>query len=138
MDYARCTVPTKDSKIVVQENKSRFEVINKNKIEVKKVEVDGCLINDHREKCDWIISIASLNKAFFIELKGCDIDKAISQLKSTLNHTKGEYESFERQCFAVTTRIPKHGASMRKKSIDFFKKTKTTLCVKNLNSKVNI
>lgn len=138
MDYARCTVPTTDSKVVVQENRSKFEVVNCNRVEVRKVEVDGCLINDHREKCDWIISIDSINKALFIELKGCDVDKAISQLKSTLEHTKAKYQSFDRECFAVTTRVPKHGASVRKKSLDFFKQTKTTLSIKNLKSQVVI
>jgi hypothetical protein len=138
MDYASCTVPTNDSRVVVQEKKSKFEVLNSNRIEIKKVQVDGCLINDHREKCDWIISIDSLNKVLFIELKGCDVDKAISQLKSTLEHTKSKYQTFERECFAVTTRIPKGGSSVRKKSLDFFKHTKTTLSIKNNRSQVVI
>ncbi len=138
MDYAKCTFPTTDSRIVVQENRSKFEVLNRNRIEVKKVEVDGCLINDGREKCDWIIAVDSINKAFFIELKGCDVDKAISQLKSTLEHTKSKYQTFDRSCFAVTTRVPKHGASMRKKSLEFFRQTKTTLSIKNLKSQVAI
>ncbi|MFG0834737.1 hypothetical protein ACF8OI_14590 [Aeromonas bivalvium] len=138
MDYARCTMPTTDAKIVVQENKSKFTVINKERIAINKVEVDGCLINDHREKCDWIISIDSLKKAFFIELKGCDIDKAISQLKATLDHTKDKYGDFDRTCFAVTTRIPKHGSSIQKKKIDFFRKTKVVLSVKNIQSDIQI
>jgi hypothetical protein len=136
MDYVSCTALTKDSRVVVQERRSKFEVINKGRISINKVEVDGCLITDHREKCDWIISVDSLNLALFIELKGCDIDKAISQLKSTLNHTREKYGNYKRECFAVTTRIPKHGSSVRKKSLDFFKETKTTLTIKNLRSEV--
>jgi len=138
MDYDKCTIPSKDSRIVVQENRSKFEVINTNRIKINKVEVDGCLISDHREKCDWIISIESLSRALFIELKGCDVDKAISQLKSTLIHTNSEYKDYHRECFAVTTRIPKHGTSVRRKSLDFFKATKTTLSIKNLRSQITV
>lgn len=138
MDYKKCTIPTTDSKIVVQEKRSKFEVINRNRIELKKVEVDGCLITDNKEKCDWIISIDSMNKALFIELKGCDVDKAISQLKSTLEHTKDKYKNYERECYAVTTRVPKHGATVRKKSLDFFNQTKATLSIKNLKSQITI
>ncbi len=138
MDYTRCTIPTTDSRVVVQENKSKFEVLNKNRISINKVEVDGCLISDHREKCDWIISIDSLNRALFIELKGCDIDKAISQLKSTLNHTRTKYQDYKKECFAVTTRIPKHGSSMQKKKLEFFRQTQVTLSVKNVKSELAV
>lgn len=136
MDYALCTIPTTDSRVVVQENRSKFEVVNKDRLSVNKVEVDGCLIGDHLEKCDWIISIDSLNRAFFIELKGCDIDKAISQLKSTLIHTRSKYQNYDRECFAVTSRIPKHGSSMQKRKMDFFRQTNVTLSVKNIKSEL--
>ncbi|URQ99428.1 hypothetical protein LOC50_03700 [Pseudoalteromonas sp. SCSIO 43095] len=137
MDYDLCSTETTDSKVVVQENRSRFEVNNRRRESLKKVQVDGCLINDHREKCDWIIEVNNLNKrALFIELKGCDVDKAISQLKSTLVHTRNKYKDYSKECFAVTTRIPKHGASTRKKCIDFHKETKATLSIKNLNTSI--
>lgn len=139
MDYAKCTTPTKDSIVVVQENKSRFEVLNPKRLEVSKIEVDGCLISDHREKCDWIISIDKpKNRVLFIELKGCDIDKAISQLTATLGHTREKYKGYVKECYAVTTRIPKHGSSVRKKCIDFHKKTKTTLHIKNIKTSVAV
>jgi hypothetical protein len=138
MDYDLCSTETTDSRVVVQENRSRFEVTNSRRESLKKVQVDGCLISDHSEKCDWIIEINNQsNRALFIELKGCDVDKAISQLKSTLVHTQEKYANYAKECFAVTTRIPKHGASTRKKCIDFYKQTNVTLSIKNLNSSVS-
>lgn len=139
MDFDRCTTVTKGKCVVVQEKKSRFELINKKGLEVKKVQVDGCLIRDHREKCDWIISLeAPTKRAMFIELKGKDIDKAISQLKATLSHTKSKYDQYQRECYAVTTRIPKHGTTTRRKCMDFHKATKTTLSIKNLRITVEV
>lgn len=140
MDYAKHTTTVKDPIVVVQENRSKFELINKNRINVDKVQVDGGLIScSNTEKCDWILSYKSQSDtALFIELKGCDIDKAISQLVSTLGHTKDKYQSHIKKCFAVTTRIPKHGSTMRKKALDFHNKTKTILVVKNLHIKHEI
>lgn len=139
MNYDGCTTPVNDPMIVVQENKSRFEVKNPKRNGFYKVEVDGCLISDHRERCDWIIYTEEpVQKVLYIELKGCGIDKAISQLMSTLEHTSTKYEDFEKSCFAVTTRIPKHGASIRKKCLDFHRKTSATLSVKNINASITL
>jgi hypothetical protein len=137
MDYDLCSTETTDSRVVVQENRSRFEVQNSGRESLKKVQVDGCLIDDHIEKCDWIIEVNNQSqRALFIELKGCDVDKAISQLKSTLVHTQIRYANYAKECFAVTTRIPKHGASIRKKCLDFHRQTKVTLSIKNLNTTI--
>ena len=136
MDYDLCSTHSTDSKIVVQENRSRFEVVNNNRYQIKKVVVDGCLISDHREKCDFIIEIkgeGNKKRALFIELKGCNILKAISQLKSTLIHTQEKYINFSKECFAVTTRFPKSDTSSRKMCIDFHKSTNVSLSIRNLN-----
>lgn len=138
MDYAKCSVESTNSKIVVKENKSRFEVDNPNRLSVSKVQVDGCLIADNLEKCDWIISISSENKrALYIELKGCDIDKALKQLKSTLEHTQSNYQDYKKECYVVTTRIPKFGPKISKKQRDFYDSTGCTLSVKNINNSVS-
>lgn len=133
MDYANCSLKVKDPKIVIAENKSRFELSNPGRLEVFKIQVDGCLLPQNLEKCDWMFATEKPHKkAYYIELKGCDLDKAISQLKSTLNHTKEKFSDFDRECFAVTTRIPKHGASVRKKCLEFHKTTGARLSVKNI------
>jgi hypothetical protein len=138
MDYDLCSTEITSSRLVVQENRSRFEVTNSRRESLKKIQVDGCLINDHREKCDWIIEINNQSqRVLFIELKGCNVDKAISQLKSTLVHTRERYVDYAKECFAVTTRIPKHGASTRKKCLDFHKNTKVTLSIRNLNTTIS-
>lgn len=133
MNYHKCSVSTKNSRIVLKEKRSRFELVNAKKSEVEKVQVDGCLITDERPRCDWVLVSRIENKVLFIELKGCEIDRAVEQLMSTLEYTKDRYENFERQCFAVTTRIPRHGASIQRRCIEFYKKTSVTLRVKNLN-----
>ena len=63
MDYNKCTTSINDRLIVVKEHRREFRIDNnKNRI-IKKVVVDGCLMKDFHEKCDFIFSIESINKA---------------------------------------------------------------------------
>jgi len=138
MDFQKCSLETSDAVIVVCENRSKFQVQNPDKRVLSKVKVDGCLIADGRERCDWIVACNDIGKAMFIELKGCNLDKAISQLESTLRHTNEVYLKHKKECYAVTTRVPKHGSSIRRRCIDFYSKNSATLSVKNVLTTVNI
>lgn len=139
MDYKKCSINCNDRKIVVSENKSRFEIVNESQRELKKIKVDGCLIGPEHEKCDWIISCETPRKlALYVELKGCNIDKAISQLKSTLKLTAQNFNGFERQCFAVTSRIPKQSTTITKKKMDFYRSSGVILNIKNVNNVVRL
>ncbi|AFC58274.1 hypothetical protein [Vibrio cholerae] len=133
MDFNVHTTVSKDPIIVLKEKKSKFELLNENRINVSKVKVDGGIINCAlKKRCDWILSYNKTNDyALFIELKGCDLDEAIKQLKATLDYTQDVYRNHVRQCFAVTTSVPKFGTSAQRKSRDFYHKTRSTLTIKN-------
>ncbi|WP_156357118.1 MULTISPECIES: hypothetical protein [Pseudomonas] len=139
MNYTACTLKTTNPIIVLQENKSRLEIRNAHRIELSQIMVDGCLIDKKLEKCDWLITYDTPRKtAIYIELKGCDLDKAISQLKSTLTHTTPHLNQYKKECYAVTTRVPKHGATIRKRCLEFHKSTGATLSVKNTPQSIEI
>lgn len=139
MDFEKCSQKTKGARVVVQENRSKFEVLNPGGIEMTKVQVDGCLITDHRERCDWVLSLEKpIKKAMFVELKGKDVLKAISQLKSTLGLTQSKYHNYQRECYVVTTRVPKDGSEIRRRRIDLKKKMNSTLSIKNVKATVSI
>jgi hypothetical protein len=139
MNYAACTLKTSDPIIVLSENRSRIEIRNQKRLEVQKIQVDGCLIAHALEKCDWLLTYdLPVKTAIYVELKGCDLDKAISQLKSTIAHTNGHLQHYRKECYAVTTRVPKHGATTRKRSIDFHRDTGATLLIKNSPQSISI
>lgn len=139
MDYKKCSTHTNKKIIVLEENRSRFQLNNKNCIPAKIIQVDGCLIDSDHEKCDWIVTHDQPEKtAIYIELKGCNLDKAISQLKSTLKLTTQEFRDHTKRCYAVTTRVPKQQTSVRIKCIQFQKETKAILSVKNQNCAVDL
>jgi hypothetical protein len=139
MNYEKCTIELTTSCVVVKENKSKMELKNPQRKPLKKIQVDGCLIDDERERCDWIITCDDPElKAIYIELKGCNINKAISQLQSTIAHTKEKYSNHNKECYAITTRFPKHDSTTRQYTIEMMKQYNAKLFIKNLLISVNI
>jgi len=76
---------SKNKIIAVSENTRRFEIRNDKSKFVNKVRVDGCLIDDNRECCDYLFEIdKSISLVIYVELKGSDIQKAYNQLIATI------------------------------------------------------
>ncbi len=138
MDYGRCTTNTKDSIIVVKENRSSFCLKNNNKVRVEKVEVDGCLINEGQEKCDWLFALPGMKKVLFVELKGSDITKAGRQIEATIQATSRKYIKFKLDCYIATTRVPRYDSQVQKLKIYFNKKYNAGFYVKNGRFEVSI
>lgn len=139
MDFKKCTTPTVAPVIVVEENHSKLTVRNSGKRPLNKIKVDGCLISQEHEKCDWLVATTDQPlRALYIELKGCDVKKAISQLKSTVRLTEASFQQHRKECYAVTTRVPKHGTDIRKLAMDFYRDTNATLSVKNVQCSIDV
>lgn len=139
MDYESCTKVRSDKHINVAENKVKFALKNINKKKINVTEVDGCLLGMEEEKCDYLFSIPEPDlKAFYVELKGCRLDKAISQLENTLLKTRQKFQKYKKLCVAVTTRVPSSGPSVQRLQLAFFRKNKVELFVKNLFVQINI
>lgn len=82
-------------KAIAYENKKKYVLVNNSRIEVRKVKVDKCLAQKIGEKrCDFLMDIEELNRVFFIELKGGDLNKAVNQIYSTILFLKSEFMNF--------------------------------------------
>lgn len=79
-----------DSNIVCKENKRKYHHVNNragSAQKISKIRIDGCLIDSNStEKCDFLLINWDDRTSFFIELKGCDVFKAISQITKSLDH----------------------------------------------------
>lgn len=117
--------------ISVQENGMKFTIENNSRFDVDQIKVDGCLIEDHLEKCDWAFRIISENKVLYVELKGADIKKAISQLESTINKTDEYFKLYNKECYIVSSRVPALDHDLRVSKIRFKKKYDAILNIKN-------
>jgi hypothetical protein len=77
-----------DSTIVCSDKRSKsiYRYINQSRHQIAKIHVDGGLISDTRtKKCDWLLVNKDSATAFFIELKGSNLTRAIEQINTTLD-----------------------------------------------------
>ena len=93
----RKTIVVKDSR-----NKQEYRVTNDNGKEICKIRIDGCLIKEG-ERCDYLILACEDKTAFFVELKGHDLQKALSQIDSSITKVKNEIQEFKE--FKIYARI---------------------------------
>ncbi len=76
----------------VTEKGKTFQLDNKSRLEVGCIRIDDCVFKGRDGiKCDFLFEVESKRKLFYVELKGSDILKAISQIYETLKQTKSVY-----------------------------------------------
>lgn len=78
-----CITKTNNKRIVFSENKSKFEVVNDSESELERHQVDGCLITDG-VRCDWKMVEPKSGKEVYIELKGANVEHAVSQIVASI------------------------------------------------------
>ncbi|MGM3308657.1 hypothetical protein ACSQ6I_22230 [Anabaena sp. WFMT] len=96
----RKTIVVKDSG-----NKQEYRVTNDNGKEICKIKVDDCLITGG-ERCDYLILSCEDKLAFFVELKGHDLKKAIGQIDSSITKLITEMQDFKIYARIVLNRNP--------------------------------
>lgn len=130
MDFDRCSEKNKNRVITASENNMKFIIKNPNGKQVSKVTVDGCLINDHRERCDYLFEIDNpRTDVYYLELKGSNIDKAYSQLKQTLGYCRNEHVRTKKLCHIVASRVPRSGSKNQVLKKRFQKETGSKLYI---------
>ena len=102
-EHCDCTKCTDNKVINAEENKRVFSVQNKSRKLVCKIEIDGCVIKKGI-KCDYLFVIPLDEKAFFVELKGQDLLKAIKQLDSSITMLSSHLEKHEINARVVLTK----------------------------------
>lgn len=81
-----CVVETKQSNIKVGENGRQAIIKNPGNELFCKAKVDGCLLKN-KTSSDYVVSKPNVGDVV-IELKGCDVDHAVEQVKSTMDFWK--------------------------------------------------
>lgn len=116
MNFEKCTETILHKIITVAENKRKFIIKNNNARKVNRVKVDGCLIDEQIEKCDYLFEIydkVNIILVIYVELKGKDIKKAYDQLVSTIKYCKDKHNQFKKECHVVASRVPKAGTELQ-------------------------
>lgn len=99
----------RDPQIVLKEKKSKITLLNPSKKLYHEVKVDGdlyAITETLEKKCDYLELGKETCDAFFIELKGVDIDTAYEQLLASANNINvGNIN--KKVAIVVSTHIPK-------------------------------
>ncbi len=104
-----CSKVSSNKIVTAEEKGKKFQIYNSAGQKIIKVTVDGCVVNDSSERCDYIFEIGKpVQHAFFVELKGNDIRKACSQLYTTLTRFSNRYSGVQTEACIVAsnTKIP--------------------------------
>lgn len=121
-----CVQPTKDSKIKFEENKRKIIFLNPERQEYKRVQVDGCAINDKLTmRCDKLLVSADEHEERYVELKG----HAIDQLEATIVRL-GEFDD-NRHAYVISTNVaPAYTTKIQQKALYFKKRYRSELVVR--------
>lgn len=125
-----CIQPTKDLKIKFEENKRKIIFMNPDRKDYKRVQVDGCAIDDKvTMRCDKLLVSADEHEERYVELKGTDVMHAIDQLESTIVRL-GEFDD-NRHAYVISTNVaPAYTTKIQQKALHFKKKYHSELVVK--------
>jgi hypothetical protein len=141
--FPACEENRVDTKIVLQENKSKISFLNPNQKSILLITVDGCAIKDKETlRCDYAL-LTFDEIEIYVELKGCDIPHAVKQIESSIRLLSDNPQKAKKLCFVVSTRVPRQTTSIQKLQTEFKKKFNASFRIKNiqdeydLNSSVN-
>lgn len=124
-----CVEPTNDSKIKFEENKRKIIFMNPKRLDYKKVQVDGCAINDKSIRCDKLLVSADEHEERYVELKGTEVIHAIDQLEATVQRL-GEFDD-NRHAYVISTNVaPAYTTKIQQKALIFKKKYNSELLVR--------
>lgn len=99
---ARCVKLKSDPLIVFSEKKSKITFLNPDHNTYRAIQVDGCVFNAaDGQKCDKLLESEKYADQYFVELKGGDSNKAVEQLKDTIDKMLPRLAGAKRMAFAV-------------------------------------
>lgn len=111
--------------VVAEENRMRYILTNKNRKEICKIQIDnGYIQNNNVEKCDYLFLNCIDNIAFFIELKGSDLFKAINQINTSVDYFISDLSDFTINARIVLTKVNVPNLNSNPKYLKFIKKLK--------------
>lgn len=127
-----------NTKIVLQENKSKITFLNSNQNKILIIKVDDCVIKDSKTlRCDYAI-VPCDEVEIYVELKGSDIFHAVKQIESTISLLSSNPQNIRKLCFIVSTRVPKQTTSIQQLQSQFKKKFNASFRIKNIQDNYDL
>ncbi len=118
---------TRDTKIVLSENKSKMYFINSQRRTIQKITVEGCAITIGL-RCDYLV-ICNRNIEHFVELKGSDVKHAIEQIEASIKKLSKSPTQKDKWSFVIYFHCPLTTTTVQKYKKIFKKKYNSSLIV---------
>jgi hypothetical protein len=147
MEYGKCVTQSTHKIITAEENKRKLIIHNEQGKVIRKIKVDDCLIakTDPSLRCDYMFEIDApktkvIAKVIYLELKGEGIKHAYNQLVATIERFLNEHRSCEKECYIVSSKVPKLTTSVQQLTamMKNNKKINAKLTVKNNQAEIII
>lgn len=124
-----CTEITRQKLIVLKEKKRKSHLIvaNPRQLEVMRVEVDDCQIDDDSLRCDYFFQAKETEH--YVELKGENVPHAMKQLRSTIKQLSADRQKAKKVSFIICTRSPMNAAAIQNERAKFRKHYNSDLAV---------
>lgn len=101
------------SKVKVEEKGKQAIFLNPTRTKVRKTQIDGCLIKQ-TTACDWLV-VRDGAEGVLVELKGCDVAKAIEQIEATFVYLKSNGGLARKMAALIVCRNPPNHPSFSSK-----------------------
>lgn len=129
MTYGACAVSSNSRTISAEENKRKLVIENPSSKPITKITIDGCVVKDASPRCDYMFEIGlPTEKIIYLELKGCDVEKAFTQLCATIDRFPAP-KGAVKECHIVASRVPKAGPKVQTLKVQMLKHKKSHLFV---------
>ena len=125
-----CSNQVSHKKIALKEKRSTLVLINEKQVVVDLITVDGCKITSG-PRCDFMVLVANVATEYFIELKGIDVNHAVTQLTETIKKLSSNATSTLKVSFIICTRSPLSSAEIQGYQIRFKRDFNARLIVKS-------
>jgi len=94
----------KRNKVVVEENRKKYELINHNSDRIANFHVDGGMISSNSTiKCDNLLVDIDAKVAIFIELKGIDLKHALEQVDAMVTRLSPDLQNYRISARIITS-----------------------------------
>lgn len=113
MHNETCSQELLVSKIKVEEKGKQAIFLNPSRIKVRKTQIDGCMVKQ-TTACDWLVVRAG-EEGVLVELKGCDVAKAIEQIEATFAYLKINGGLVKKMAALIVCRNPPNHPSFNSK-----------------------
>jgi len=118
--FGQCEEVVCHPRIVREEKSRKFTINNPDRIPVRVVKIDGCVITKGR-RCDYLFIPESGEIEIYVELKGSGILDAIKQIETTIPQVSQDQRKLSKHCYIVTKGVHPSLATKRQKAMVRFR-----------------